>query len=221
MSVERTPAMIQNDILHGARSRVSIKERVSKMKKQYDLFLYRHGRVVADRTTDVRRVGGVVEAGLILADKRTAARVVTAINLFTDVYDGHAARKHEHGGTPEGAWRDQQYDKERSFLVEAALVARGKLDWRHMALRVGSDLAMNKIVRPYFAARGIDTKAGWAGKTSTTAVSLSEFTATSDENPQYIQKIATGAKLGRVGIYTAEWGIQYLKNKRAAKVEKA
>jgi phosphatidylglycerophosphate synthase len=212
----------QSEVLAAAKSYVGIKERVTKARKQYDLFMYNHGRTVADLATNARRVVGVAEAACILLDWRGAANVGAGISAVTDIFDGHAARKHEHGGTAEGAQRDQQYDKQRSFMVEAALVTKGRLDWRHVGLRLASDVAMNNIVRPYFAKKGIDTKAGWAGKASTSTVFVSEITALNDRNPQSIQNLATGLKLGRVGIYAADWGLKlWKKNREATKAEQS
>ncbi len=197
-----------------SNAKVTFKERVIQAKKQYDIFMYDHGRDIADAATEARRVGGMVETGLVLFNKPKWARSVSLPILATDLIDGHSARKHKDGATTDGGRRDQEIDKQRSLMVEMALVVRGRMDWRHFALRTGSDIVMNKVVRPYFQERGIDTKAGWAGKASSATVAVAEVSAMGERNPSSIQHIATGAKIGRVGIYTVQWGRELFKKRR-------
>jgi phosphatidylglycerophosphate synthase len=208
------------EIYNATNARVTLKERLSRARKQYDLFMYEHGRVIADTATEARRVGGVAETALILLDKPKVARAISIPVSATDLIDGYSARKHKDGATVEGGERDQKYDKQRSLMVELALVAKGRMDWKHLAIRVGSDMVMNKVIRPYYKDKGIDTKAGWAGKASSTSVTIAQFSAMGENNPQSIQNIATGAKVGRVGIYTAQWGMElWRKNRAEAKTE--
>ncbi|MBA3724046.1 MAG: hypothetical protein H0W89_04110 [Candidatus Levybacteria bacterium] len=210
------------DELYGTpNGRTTFKERLSHARKEYDLFMYEHGRVIANASTSARRIGGYVEAGLILADKPKIAQAINVPISATDLIDGYSARKHKDGATVIGGIKDQEIDKERSLLVELALVAKGRMNWKHFALRVGSDWVMNKVVRPFFEERGIDTKAGLAGKAATTLVSAAEFSAMGNSNPESIQHIATGAKVGRVVIYTAQWGAALRKNRMVATPQEA
>ncbi len=205
--------------IYNSNARVTVKERLSKARKQYDSFMYEHGRTIADTATRARRIGGIVESGLILSNKPKVARAVSIPVLATDLVDGHSARKHKDGATFSGGMEDQKVDKERSLMVEAALVAKGRMDWKHLAIRAGSDFVMNKVIRPYFQEKGIDTKAGWAGKASSASVAVAEVSAMGESNPQFIQNTATGAKVGRVIVYTFQWGRELKKKNKEQKLD--
>jgi HAD superfamily phosphatase (TIGR01668 family) len=191
--------------------------RVARFKKWYKELMSEKGRTVADTLTDIRKKAGYVEVPLILLGFKRLEQIVDLAVSATDLGDGHAARLHKDGATTEGAYEDQTVDKKRALLRTAAKVAVGKIRFRHLVIRVASDQFVNKVMRPFFAKRGVDVKAGVAGKISTGVESASLFSASTEKNPENIQYAADIAKVGRAAIYGVQWFGRLLKNRRDEK----
>lgn len=189
---------------------VSLRERLDHGRKRYDCFMYEHGRTVADTLSAVRAVGGFVEAGLIFAGRKDIAQKISLPLTITDL-DGRAARKHKVAPTKEDGAKDRIADRLRAASVDTALTMTNNLNVIHPVIRLATDVAVEKGLRPYFNKLGVDTPAGAAGKVAAVAVDLAEFSAESKKNPEWVQYTADALKVGRVVVYAAKW---YAKSKK-------
>lgn len=177
------------------------KEEIGSLRKKFDRFMHEHGHQVATVSTLARVPGGMLVAGLVLADRPEAARILHAGFSLTDGLDGWAARRSKRGPSKKwGRW-DQRIDKFYSTVVEGSMVKKGHLSPRHFKTRGIREVVMSLGVRPLYERQGIDTSAVPSGKASILAATIADNFALSKlarRNPEVgklVQSAATGAKI--------------------------